>query len=160
MKLFTKDLYPALLTIIAVIIIDQITKIVISNNVLYTTIYELSFFKIKYALNTGVAFSLFTGINDILRFIMPIAAIFLFVLLVTYKDNKLLKYAFSLQIGGAIGNLYDRIFYKAVPDFIDFHVGNFHWFIFNVSDIFITLGVLLMITLELIGYKKEVDEKI
>ena len=61
------------------------------------------------------------------------------------------KYIVLLMIfGGALGNLFDRIFYKAVPDFIDFHVGNFHWFIFNVADIFITLGVFFMILLELI----------
>ena len=55
-----------------------------------------------------------------------------------------------MVFGGAIGNLFDRIFYKAVPDFIDFHVGNFHWFIFNVSDIFITLGVFFLIYLEFV----------
>ena len=74
------------------------------------------------------------------------------------KSKGLKKYSLLMIIGGAIGNLYDRIFYKAVPDFIDFHVGNFHWFIFNVSDIFITLGVILMITLELTNKDKN-DEK-
>ena len=60
-----------------------------------------------------------------------------------------------MVLGGALGNLYDRIFFNAVPDFIDFHIGNFHWFIFNVSDIFISLGVLFLISLELINNKKE-----
>ena len=60
-----------------------------------------------------------------------------------------------MVLGGALGNLYDRIHFKAVPDFIDFHIGNFHWFIFNVSDIFISLGVLFLISLELINNKKE-----
>ena len=60
--------------------------------------------------------------------------------------------------GGAIGNLYDRIIFKAVPDFIDFHIGDFHWFIFNVADIFITLGVIFMILFELIGINKENHE--
>ena len=58
-------------------------------------------------------------------------------------------------LGGALGNFYDRVFFKSVPDFIDFHVENFHWFIFNVSDIFISLGVILMIILEIISNKKE-----
>ena len=58
---------------------------------------------------------------------------------------------------GAIGNLFDRIYYKAVPDFIDFHVGNFHWFIFNVSDIFISIGVISLILLELNFGKKYND---
>ena len=59
--------------------------------------------------------------------------------------------------GGAIGNLYDRVFYKAVPDFIDVHVNNFHWFIFNVADIFISIGVIFMILIEIIGNKKKHD---
>ena len=67
---------------------------------------------------------------------------------------------FSIIIGGALGNLYDRIFFKAVPDFIDFHIGNFHWFIFNVSDIFISLGVLFLIIFEIIdNQKNKIDEK-
>ena len=64
-------------------------------------------------------------------------------------------YSLLLIFGGAIGNLYDRIFYKAVPDFIDFHIGNFHWFIFNVADIFITLGVIFMISFEFSINQKE-----
>ena len=54
-------------------------------------------------------------------------------------------------VGGSLGNLFDRVYYRAVPDFLDFHVGNYHWFIFNVADIFITLGVIFMIILEFIG---------
>ena len=64
-------------------------------------------------------------------------------------------YSLLLILGGAIGNLYDRIFYKAVPDFIDFHIGNFHWFIFNVADIFITFGVIFMISFEFSINQKE-----
>ena len=63
-------------------------------------------------------------------------------------------------LGGALGNIYDRIFYKAVPDFIDFHVGNFHWFIFNIADIFITIGVVLMILIELFEDKNEKYENL
>ena len=71
------------------------------------------------------------------------------------KSEGLKKYSLMMILGGALGNLYDRIFFGAVPDFIDFHVGNFHWFIFNVSDIFITLGVIFLITLELNINKKK-----
>ena len=69
------------------------------------------------------------------------------------KAEGLKKYALLMVFGGAIGNLFDRIFYKAVPDFIDFHVGNFHWFIFNVSDIFITVGIIFLIYLEFVDNK-------
>ena len=70
------------------------------------------------------------------------------------KSNGIKKYSLMMILGGAIGNIYDRIFYKAVPDFIDFHIGNFHWFIFNVADIFITLGVIFMIIIEITGNNK------
>ena len=64
------------------------------------------------------------------------------------KIDGFKKHPLLMILGGAIGNFFDRIFYKAVPDFIDFHVGDFHWFIFNIADVFITLGVILMIILE------------
>ena len=70
------------------------------------------------------------------------------------KSNGIKKFSLMMILGGAIGNIYDRIFYKAVPDFIDFHIGNFHWFIFNVADIFITLGVIFMIIIEITGNNK------
>ena len=76
------------------------------------------------------------------------------------KNEGMKKNSLLMIFGGALGNLYDRIFFKAVPDFIDFHIGNFHWFIFNVSDIFISLGVLFLIYLELMDNQKdEVNEK-
>ena len=71
------------------------------------------------------------------------------------KSSGFKKYSLLMILGGALGNVFDRIIYKAVPDFIDFHVGNFHWFIFNVSDIFISLGVILMIILEIIDKPKK-----
>ena len=70
------------------------------------------------------------------------------------KSNGLKKYSLLMILGGALGNFADRIIYKAVPDFIDFHVGNFHWFIFNVSDIFITIGVIGMIFIEMTNRSK------
>ncbi len=73
----------------------------------------------------------------------------------TSKSSGFKKYSLLMILGGALGNVFDRIIYKAVPDFFDFHVGNFHWFIFNVSDIFISLGVILMILLEIIDKPKK-----
>ena len=75
------------------------------------------------------------------------------------KSDPLRKYALLLVLGGALGNFFDRLIYKAVPDFIDFHVGNFHWFIFNVSDIFITIGIIGMILLELTTNNKKFNEE-
>ncbi len=71
------------------------------------------------------------------------------------KTEGLKKFSLLLILGGALGNIFDRIFYKAVPDFIDFHIGNFHWFIFNIADIFISVGVIFMILLELIGINEK-----
>tara|TARA_Y100000739_G_C20145064_1_gene256229 strand:- start:251 stop:478 length:228 start_codon:yes stop_codon:yes gene_type:complete len=67
----------------------------------------------------------------------------------TIKSDGFKKYSLLMILGGALGNVFDRLYYKAVPDFIDFHIGNFHWFIFNVADIFITIGILFMVIIEL-----------
>ena len=76
------------------------------------------------------------------------------------KNQGLKKYSLIMIFGGALGNFYDRIFYKGVPDFIDFHVEDYHWFIFNVADIFISIGVILMIFFELIdNSRKNNNEK-
>tara|TARA_B110000003_G_C16296252_1_gene396984 strand:+ start:75 stop:314 length:240 start_codon:yes stop_codon:yes gene_type:complete len=75
------------------------------------------------------------------------------------KSQGLKRYLLLMIVGGALGNFYDRIYYKAVPDFIDFHVGEIHWFIFNIADIFITIGVIFMIFFELIGDNNKYDEK-
>ena len=65
------------------------------------------------------------------------------------KSDGFKKYSLLMILGGALGNAFDRLYYKAVPDFIDFHIGNFHWFIFNVADIFITIGIIFMVIIEL-----------
>ena len=76
------------------------------------------------------------------------------------KSSGLKKYSLIMILGGALGNLCDRIIYQAVPDFIDFHINDFHWFIFNVADIFITIGVICMILTELIASNKKKHEDI
>jgi len=72
----------------------------------------------------------------------------------TAKAEGIKKYSLLMILGGAIGNVFDRLFNRAVPDFIDFHIGNFHWFIFNIADVFITIGVIFMILIEIIGNNK------
>ena len=73
------------------------------------------------------------------------------------QDYKL--FFFLMILGGSFGNLFDRIYYQAVPDFIDMHYGNFHWFVFNVADIFITLGIACLIIVEFILNNKK-NEKV
>ena len=73
------------------------------------------------------------------------------------KTKGTYSYFVAMIIGGAIGNLFDRVYYYAVPDFIDFHIGNFHWFIFNIADIFITIGIIALILIELKKNKKKTE---
>ena len=106
--------------------------------------------------NTGIGFGLFS-LNTGIYYNMLSILIFLIILVLIYlmfKSKKSEKIFLSFIIGGAVGNLYDRIIYKAVPDFIDFHIKDFHWFTFNIADIFISLGIILMILNELI-YNRE-----
>ena len=148
-----------LLTIIIIFSLDRISKFyVISQNEknLSYDLFKSKFLNINLVWNEGIAFGLLTfdknHLYNLLTILIIVLIIIIFSMILKSKGFK--KYSLSMVLGGALGNLYDRIYFKAVPDFIDFHIGNFHWFIFNVSDIFITLGVLFLISLELINNKK------
>ena len=109
--------------------------------------------------NDGIAFGLFsfeqkTYYHSLTGVIILITIIVLWMITRTEKTEK---FAFSMIFGGSLGNIFDRVYYQSVPDFIDFHINNFHWFIFNVSDIFITLGVIGMIILEFTDNSKNYD---
>ena len=143
-----------------IFILDRVTKkYVISfyEKNYDSDIFNSKFLNITLVWNEGIAFGLFSfDEKSFYHFLTFIIGVVIIVILFMIKQNKgLKKYSLSMILGGALGNFYDRITYNAVPDFIDFHIGNFHWFIFNVSDIFITIGVILMIVLELISNKKE-----
>ena len=84
--------------------------------------------------------------------------ILIVIILLIVKSKGITSYSLILVLGGALGNLYDRLYYSAVPDFIDFHIKDFHWFVFNLADIFITLGVISLILIELFN-KKNKNEK-
>ena len=110
------------------------------------------FLNIHLIWNEGIAFGLFSfqksNLYNFLTFIIII--VILIIIFMTFRSKGFKKYSFLMILGGAIGNVFDRIIYNAVPDFIDFHIGEFHWFIFNVADVFISLGIIFMIFLELI----------
>jgi signal peptidase II len=110
------------------------------------------FLNIHLIWNEGIAFGLFSfqksNLYNFLTFIIII--VILIIIFMTFRSKGLKKYSFLMILGGAIGNVFDRIIYNAVPDFIDFHIGEFHWFIFNIADVFISLGIIFMIFLELI----------
>ena len=115
-----------------------------------------SFFNIQLVWNSGVAFGLFSFEEDFYYNLITLIIIFV-VILVIYlakNANKLDRYLYSMIIGGASGNLLDRLLYRSVPDFIDLHYNNFHWFIFNVADIFITIGIISLIFSDILKIKK------
>ena len=162
-KNLTKNFYINLLIIFSIFIIDRISKIYVINfNIknLSTEVYTSKFLNINLIWNEGIAFGLFSfdesHFYNFLTILITIITVIIFFMIL--KNSGFKKYSFLMIFGGALGNLYDRIFFKAVPDFIDFHIGNFHWFIFNVADIFITLGIMCLILAEFLFYKK-IDEK-
>ena len=143
-----------LLAIILLIFgLDRYSKIEIINNFSDTSVYLNDFLNFDLIWNTGIGFGLLSFdssmIYNFISIMISLVIFFLFYFMI--KSSKVDKLIFSMIIGGALGNLYDRINYSAVPDFIDLHYKNFHWFTFNVADIFITLGILVYLVM---GFKK------
>ena len=146
-------------TIIIIFSLDRISKFYVilqSEKNLSYDLFESKFLNINLVWNEGIAFGLLSFdekyFYNFLTILIIILIIIIFFMILKNKGFK--KYSLLMILGGALGNLYDRIFFQAVPDFIDFHIENFHWFIFNVSDIFITLGVSFLIALELMNNQK------
>ena len=155
-----KRLIINLFTVIIIFSLDRISKSYVisqSEKNLSYDLFKSKFLNINLVWNEGIAFGLLSFDKDYLYNLLTILIIVLIIIIffMILKNIGFKKYSLLMVLGGALGNLYDRIYFKAVPDFIDFHIGNFHWFIFNVSDIFISLGVLFLISLELINNKKE-----
>tara|TARA_B100000900_G_scaffold394526_1_gene392036 strand:- start:328 stop:813 length:486 start_codon:yes stop_codon:yes gene_type:complete len=157
-KNLTKNFLINFLIVLSIFLFDRFSKIYAINldkKYFGSEIFSSKFLNIILVWNDGIAFGLFNFkenlYNVLTVFILLIILIIIFMII---NNNGLKRYSLLMILGGALGNVYDRIFNKAVPDFIDFHIGNFHWFIFNVADIFITLGVLIMISLEYIDNKK------
>ena len=145
--------------ILLIFLIDRLTKVyVIHLGKTFPTseIFSSKFLNINLIWNEGIAFGLFsfddTTFYNILTIL--ILVIILVIIFMIFKSKGLKKYSLLIILGGALGNFFDRVIYRAVPDFIDFHIGNFHWFIFNVSDIFITIGIVLMIIIEITSKPK------
>ena len=159
-KKLNKNFYLNFSLVLFIFLIDRISKLyVIHKDKLNfnSEIYSSKFLNIQLIWNEGIAFGLFSFNEDYLYNFLTflIFIVIIFIIFLIRKSDLLRKYALLLVLGGALGNLFDRFIYKAVPDFIDFHVGNFHWFIFNVADIFITLGILFMVTIELFNKEKK-----
>jgi len=116
----------------------------------------LPFLNFNLIWNEGIAFGLFSFADKSNYNILTIIIIFVTAIIfwMIIKTKELEKLGFMMIFGGSLGNIFDRLYYSSVPDFIDIHFYNFHWFIFNVADIFISIGVMLLILLEIFVKKK------
>jgi len=163
LKKLNKSLLNNISLIFLIFLLDRISKIYfinLDNKLSGSEIFTSKFLNINLIWNEGIAFGLLSfDQNNLYNLLTLLIIIVIFIIgWMTVKSHGLKKYSLIMILGGAIGNLYDRIFSKAVPDFIDFHIGNFHWFIFNFADVFITLGVFFMILLEIIDNNKNKSE--
>ena len=148
------------LIVFSIFLLDRISKIYViylDKKILGSEIFSSKYLNITLIWNEGIAFGLLNFEKNYLYNILTIfiLTVIILILFMIIKTEGLKKFSLLLILGGALGNIFDRIFYKAVPDFIDFHIGNFHWFIFNIADIFISVGVIFMILFELIGINEK-----
>ena len=146
-------------TVLVIFLLDRVTKIYIINlgeSANVVDIYLTSYLNLYLIWNNGIAFGFLSFDNSTVYNLITIIImiiIFIIILLINKARDKTVYFLLFI-LGGALGNLFDRIYYSAVPDFIDFHIADFHWFIFNVADMFITIGVICLILDELFNYKK------
>ena len=162
LKYFNKELLINLILIALIFSFDRTSKayvISLANQNLTSEIFLTSFINISLIWNDGIAFGLLSFQDDLFYDVITIfISLIIFILIVlSFRSKKLKKYSYILVTGGALGNLFDRITYGSVPDFIDLHYNEFHWFIFNIADIFITLGVICLIYDEVFLQKKEYE---
>ena len=155
-KYLTKKFYISSIIVFFIFFLDRISKSYVINldKLNYSSeLYTSKFLNINLIWNEGIAFGLLSfdqgNLYNLISLLIAIIIVIVFFMII--KNNNIKRYPLLMIFGGAVGNLYDRITFKAVPDFIDFHIGEFHWFIFNVADIFISVGVIFMIFFELIG---------
>ncbi len=146
-NLIKKENFYFLIIMLFIFSLDRYSKIIIIKNFSNQSFYFNDFLNFDLIWNTGIGFGILSSSSSLIYNLISFLIFGVIVLLGYYflKSDKYEKFTFSIIIGGAIGNFYDRLFYKAVPDFIDLHHGNFHWFTFNIADIFITLGIFAFI---------------
>ena len=142
-NLLKKENLYFLIIIFVIFLLDRYSKIEIIKNFNDKTIYVNDFFNISLIWNTGIGFGLLSFDSNLIYNLISllIGFVVITIIYIAVKSEIEEKIFFSIIIGGALGNFYDRVIYKAVPDFIDLHYNNFHWFTFNVADIFITIGI-------------------
>jgi len=151
-----------IILIIVIFFLDRITKIYLLELQLSGTdvdFYIYSFLNFYLVWNNGIGFGLVAMENNIYYHILTTIIVLVNFGLIFFmiKSKRIYSYLVAIIIGGSLGNLFDRIYYAAVPDFIDIHIGDFHWFVFNVADIFITIGIIGILCIELLKKEKSTE---
>ena len=152
-NIYNKNILVPFFLSIFIFILYRITKIkIIEHQTHNNKIFVNDYLNLELVWNTGIAFGLLSIDANIFYHLISLLIFFisLVIIYMIIKSNFLDKIFFSLILGGAVGNFYDRIIYFAVPDFIDFHLNQYHWFTFNIADIFISIGIILLIIKDLI----------
>ena len=157
-------LFIGFIILVACFALDRFSKIYILNILNsegQVDIYLNQYLNIFLIWNRGIGFGLFSSeSNFFYNFITAIIIIInLTLLFFAFIETKIKSFFLMIILGGSLGNLFDRVYYRAVPDFIDLNYAGYHWFIFNVADIFITIGIICLILSEFIFYKKNYEKK-
>ena len=164
-KFLSKNFYISFSIVALIYFLDRFSKIyviqLVKNN-LGSDIFNSAYLNIVLIWNKGIAFGLlsFDKVFIYNAITSIIAGINIVILVMIIKNKGFKKHSLLLVLGGSLGNMFDRIYYTAVPDFIDFHINNFHWFVFNVADIFITMGIILLILDELFFNNKKNENNV
>ena len=160
MRYFVNKIYNLnLIIVLSIFFLDRLLKVYIIKKTEETgssVVFLSEYLNLQLVWNKGIAFGLLS-IDENLYYNLITLFIFIVIIILIYFANKcegFEKISYILIISGALGNIFDRIYYNAVPDFIDLHINDFHWFIFNIADIFISVGILCLIFVE-IFFKKD-----
>ena len=162
MNIKTKNFLLYFSIFIIIFLIDRVSKIYIINLANTSSILDIQvndYLNIFLIWNTGIGFGLFSSGNSMFYNIITflILMINLIIIYLIYTSNNIKRLIFIVILGGSSGNLFDRAYYSAVPDFIDLNYNGYHWFIFNFADIFISIGIFCLIFMEILNYKNKVS---
>ena len=159
-KLFFKKTFIYFGIILFIFLVDRISKLYILSvleDLGFVDININSYINLILVWNSGIGFGLLSFDQSSIYNVITILIIFVNLLIVylIIKSKDKTAYFFLIILGGSLGNLFDRIYYSAVLDFIDISYKGYHWFVFNIADIFISLGIICLIFAELLNYKKK-----
>ena len=159
LKIRKNNIFFTLIVLTSIFLLDRISKFLVIKKVKElgsTEIFSSKFINFELIWNKGIAFGLLSFNHSMIYQLITLAIVLVVMILFffIFKSESYERLGFILITGGALGNLYDRLTYKAVPDFIDLHIDNLHWFIFNIADIFITIGIICLILVEIFIKRK------